>query len=807
MSDLTVRKIQKKGNYPGKVNSASITYDKGILYLYGNDESISGASIISAFSIDEEIWREIPTNSEMEFFKTSLCCVVNDTFYVFFGYTTKENSNILKYSLLDYEYKQIKNNYPNIRSALVKIDNKVYSIAGTSSSIYENYLIRFTIHPSSILQEQVYSSIDQPPKRKNHAMFTFNNKIFIFGGRGENNEFLNDLWKYDPDLSTWQRVQAGGSVPQGRELMGYASLNQSGFVIYGGRNDKEILSDAFYYVVALETWIDASSSTLRKFARFSACLYSTSLKFVIVGGRDNYRNYRNILVFDFMRGDVFASADVLPDGIKDYQCAFWTNESVVEVLLVGGRYSQGLPFEDILKLSLILPNKNLFDVTTVRKNFMQPLPSDSSLVQDSDYIYLIGGTLYYELVYNAILKISIHSLEYVNAFLINPTLGLHSHTCAHLGSSIYIFGGSSSITNLKISLSPVNSFYLVSFTSKENNILTCSHGIGIASECKPCAEGTYFNGTHCVPCPVSRFSTSKGVRSLLECSPCGFGTFTDSLGSTYCRDCLALSYCSVGSSKSNKTYPELIKVNNHPKEYQRNSGGIERTFNLMCLIGFSLLAPIVLFMIWRQGCRVLFRKFDFFSDKHVQELEKPVVFKKTMLGGVFSVFFGMFAIFVVSVAFMRYRTDNIYETRALVPQIVLDRDIVAEHVYIELIYYGFGGSCTTPQNECSSSLNITFTQISYSSYSLFCFSTTDDCHIFISFDSFSINSDCTILAYFEDQGSFASIISVNITVSSSIPNQNSQIFTYIDTGDNYTVFKGVSSNIFNFEMIPSVKPK
>ena len=799
--------MNKKGNYPGSVYSASLTYDSGLLYLYGNDESLIDASIISAFSLDEEKWSGILNNSEIVFFKTSLCSIVNDTFYVFFGYNNKDNRNILKYSLLNHEYTEIENSQANIRSSFVKIDNKVYSIAGTSSSVYENYILAYTILQSSILQEQVYMSFDLPPKRKNHAMFTFSNKIFIFGGRGENNEFLNDLWKYDLDSNTWQRVQAGGSVPDGRELMGYSSLNQSGFIIYGGRNDKEVLSDAFYFVVALETWIDASSSTLRKFSRFSVCLYSTSLKFVIVGGRDNYRNYRNILVFDFMRGDVFASADVLPEGIKDYQCGFWKNNSRVEVLLVGGRYSQGLPYGNILKLSLELPNKNLFDVEVVNNNKNLYLPSESSLVQDSDYIYLIGGTLYYELIVNAIYKINIRSIEIVNFFYITPALGLHSHTSVHLGSSIYIFGGSSSITNLKISLSPVNSFYLVSFTSAENNNLTCSHGPWDSSGCKPCSEGTYFNSSHCVPCPVSRFSTSKGVKSILDCSPCGYGTFTDTIGSIYCRDCLALSYCSVGSSKSNKTYPELIKVNDHPKEYQTNSEGITRTFNLMCLFGFSLLTPIVLIMIWRQGCRIFFRKFDFFSDKHMQELEKPVVFRKTVLGGVFSVFFGLFAIFVISVSIMKYQSDNISETRALVPQIVLDKAIVAEHLYIELTYYGFGGKCTASQYKCSPSLNISFEHISYSSFSEYCISTTDDCHIIILFDSFSINSDCKISVYFEDQPSFASIISINISVSSSIPNKSSQIFTYIDTGDNYTVFKGTSPNIFNFEMIPTVKSK
>ena len=57
----------------------------------------------------------------------------------------------------------------------------------------------------------------------------------------------------------------------------------------------------------------------------------------------------------------------------------------------------------------------------------------------------------------------------------------------------------------------------------------------------------------------------------------------------------------------------------------------------------------------------------------------------------------------------------------------------------------------------------------------------------------------------KEPGSYASALSVNVSVSSSIPGEISSVFTSIETPSDNMVLKGMKPNILYYKFMPSVK--
>ena len=69
--------------------------------------------------------------------------------------------------------------------------------------------------------------------------------------------------------------------------------------------------------------------------------------------------------------------------------------------------------------------------------------------------------------------------------------------------------------------------------------------------------------------------------------------------------------------------------------------------------------------------------FDLYTKEHSDELLKPIILQKTFIGGLFSLIFLGAAIFVIGSTIMAYMMDNIIETKALMPVLVLLNSVTA----------------------------------------------------------------------------------------------------------------------------------
>src|SRR5438874_1270032 len=55
-----------------------------------------------------------------------------------------------------------------------------------------------------------------PSARQQHSAVWADDAMLVFGGYRSGSEFLDDLWSYRPDTSSWVRVQPGGVGPSAR---------------------------------------------------------------------------------------------------------------------------------------------------------------------------------------------------------------------------------------------------------------------------------------------------------------------------------------------------------------------------------------------------------------------------------------------------------------------------------------------------------------------------------------------------------------------------------------------------------------
>jgi len=82
------------------------------------------------------------------------------------------------------------------------------------------------------------SSIGAPPPRANAGACIYQNKVYIFGGHGGlnyNRVAFNDLYAFDLEAETWEKIVPANNPPEGR---GGHSLfaNNNKIYIYGGWN-------------------------------------------------------------------------------------------------------------------------------------------------------------------------------------------------------------------------------------------------------------------------------------------------------------------------------------------------------------------------------------------------------------------------------------------------------------------------------------------------------------------------------------------------------------------------------------------
>ena len=109
----------------------------------------------------------------------------------------------------------------NIDNNHVNIDNgKSRELPASASvlfgnSIWINYLKKKSSNPNSFDKNRV-KNLDYPSKRWGHSSTIYNKKMIIFGGR-QSTKSLANIYSFDLDTNTWQKIDPIGHIPPARD--------------------------------------------------------------------------------------------------------------------------------------------------------------------------------------------------------------------------------------------------------------------------------------------------------------------------------------------------------------------------------------------------------------------------------------------------------------------------------------------------------------------------------------------------------------------------------------------------------------
>lgn len=117
---------------------------------------------------------------------------------------------------------------------------------GCSDSIY-------IFSPDMAIWYQPIVNGYKPAPRSGHSACVIQGKIFIFGG-WDTPVCFNDMYMLDLGLMEFSAVKTNGTPPSPRSWHGCALLSDSRFLVHGGYNGNNALSDSFIFNTESSSW-------------------------------------------------------------------------------------------------------------------------------------------------------------------------------------------------------------------------------------------------------------------------------------------------------------------------------------------------------------------------------------------------------------------------------------------------------------------------------------------------------------------------------------------------------------------------
>ena len=803
--------MQKIGEVPGNITAGTLDFYNDSLYLFGYPwpiiAQLPNLNALYAYSLIENQWRIVetgPIKPEYRAFHSSF--LYQDDLYIVYGLLIEASlplNSTWKFNFPSNQWTLISNTSGQgmVYSDMVQDNEIVYSGCGLSVSLAMNHIFYFNLSQSGLTKNMLSENWDSPKKRKNHCSMVFNNRILIFGGKGDDGTYLNDVWSFDIDLNTWNFIVTTGSTPPARELAGCAANYGSDFVVFGGTSGVTIYNDMYYFDGHQNYWqklkyeIDQGPSP-----RYSSCVLFYVSAIIVLGGKNSMNVFDEIWAYDFF-SESFAlinSNDNLKIQFVGYQC--WRDAEINTVMYVlGGMDINYKPSTSFYKVTLLENNSKT--ATSLLYNTINPIASKTSMVKQGDFIYIAFGSYWENIVFPTIFIFNFKTYEeYLMQF--SAEFALYGHTTVHYGDSLYIIGGSSTISRIEVGFIANNELYKLTRSPSDVIYLGCSDGT-LEPDCTPCPVGYLFQNSQCEPCPTGTFSTKIALVSYSQCTDCAFGSYTSKTGSTYCIDCPTGSYCPIGSSQPTQRNKQIAYQSRQPVAYSGNTSAINGLVSSLWYGALTILAVIVFISLARREIFKKIKQIDMFVSQHHQELNAPVRHRKTKIGGVFSVFFVLAAGIIVIASVLTYYLDNITEIKSLVPILLLENYVAADIVIVKVYFYVYGDACVQ-DSMCAPENEVIDQCLVYSSRDISCMMEGTTCIVLIKYTNFSLLSDCTVQILMLEGLASATSMSNNVTSTSSIPNQESSVYLPISTGSDLLVFIGTKPTVVAYEFTPSV---
>lgn len=771
--------------------------------------------------MNEEYWEEVEvfgTGPSMRVGHHS--AVYKDEMYICFGYFLE---NLLEYYdchkfnfenrtwyyLTEFEYGM------RAFGSKVQVDNILYILFGRDLLAPYNTILAINLETEipelSVVSEDWLS----PPSRVNHCSFVVNQKMYIFAGSNgltyDSEELYNDMWAYDFELDKWTSVNALGEIPTARKEMGCSKTIGDAAAIFGGRNENGYSNELYYFHEPQLYWYKVTSSNNSPSARSLSCLAYHNNLLYIIGGKNDKTAFDEIWVYDFASNKYNQSSIISKDSsfdqVSDAKCTIETYSDRPKLIVFGGNDYYLLPSTSIFEFELLKNNELTFTLQTLGSldNLTTIIGAENSVIITEDYLISIGGTT---LSYLLNLRFLVYNRKTKEFKTFDPSqeFGAWGHTAVHYKNFIYIFGGAGEPGLVKLYKTLISTNYFFELSFEQDFDIGCSRGTE-GKGCKPCSKGTYYGTNKCEKCPIGRYNDLLAADSLEQCLPCPESTFNNRKGASYCLECTYSEICPIGSSSPLKISDYTRNSSVQPSVYVSKKDLISNIVNNMWYIfgGASFVTCLLCFAFNQIYKKV--KAIDFFIDRHEIKLEQPIEYKKTSLGGVFSLIFIIASGITFISGFLNFYYNNFTELRALVPVITLEKEILSRFVAVDVTFYIYGGDCVQ-DDECNPLIEYLEEGFSYNRRKVVCKQVSSNCQVYLEFENLKLTSkNSVIYINMREKFSYSSGISVNITSFSSIPNEISSIVTTIQPSSTKTLFRGKTPSKFNYKFTPSVTCK
>lgn len=484
------------------------------------------------------------------------------------------------------------------------------------------------------------------------------------------------MWTFDIEKQTWMSLKLNGDVPSPRS--GYSSCAVGDRIyLFGGVGDTVMYRDFFIFNVLTNYWTQITDLELPT-ARQGACMASSFPYFFIYGGvtANSYDGSFYVINLKDRTVTQLSGVETLPElNNRAYsQCwAYETQYGDIEYLLAVGETDGFYPIDSVYIYSL---NKSIWTLLGTTNS-----GAKSVAAYAGDKLFFASGEAWgaravTEVVEYDILKQNTTYVGFLDKFVLDAA-------GAYVKTALYIHNGVSSIEK-KIFYGQTASLFQVLELNKNCEEFGCSWPCSIGTYqdgegCTFCPKGTYNDeagATSCKKCPAGTFSNRLGNTLLSQCYHCQEGQFNSKEGAKLCLDCPNGTLCSIGSVKPDArvTKAEGVK-SNQPASYLGKDFNFSYFIIVFQYSMIALVAPVlVVFLFLNKEKRLGFKKLDIYHDFHNYFVGEVMILKVTVIGGLASVLFALFALLFLITALIVFIFNNVTETKALVPLVTLEDD-------------------------------------------------------------------------------------------------------------------------------------
>ncbi|OMJ80673.1 hypothetical protein SteCoe_19006 [Stentor coeruleus] len=799
MSTLEWIKMENFGDEIEAYSYNTMEYYNGCFYMTSGYPSYEWYFRFYKYCLDEQAWVELTNDNETEENKGyHSSFIYNGYFYVLSGGFAGWFEPTIKIDLNGDDYLwTIDEKMPwfAIDSYGLALNGNILYVFGGFNIEYYSYSNELFSVDLETGNSYLLSELNISPEKRMHAsMVAINGELYVFGGK--TSEILyNDMWVFNVVKENWKEQSISGDVPSPRHSHAVDSDGDA-MVLFGGEDVTGLKNDLFIYNSLKSYWkkLITKSEVYPRNTK-GACLV---LKFPLVyiyGGITDSGISGDLWQFDIGSLEYTKLSWLFPRSYS--KCYIFDN--LFYVIEGNQENDTGFHGYEIYNIEL-----NSWD----RSNYpyYYSYVDGLQIMLNNTYVKVGGQTWLLELSGEADVfqpNGSIYQYPYYFSYVYFSAFTYHR-------DRIYSFGGGLSQARFPVFLSGTYDFYYIDmkeicFEGACDPL--CSKGTYKSDqgciECKPGSYSEIMGSEKCNLCPIGTYNANTGGSSFRQCLPCPEGTFNDKPGSSICFECPAGLNCPAGSKK-----PYKIKITNdyssiQPKMYISPNNSISFIY-ILTVIGFSLLLITITLLVF--NLRTKLGLIDLYTDKHNYKLHKPMILTKNKIGGFFSLVFLVIAIIFVGSSIIEYKTNNIQETKALVPLIILEESVenfIANKLEATSTFVGYGGSCGV-NNTCNEKIFINTTNLYGSSFKYSCeISENDACIVKVTCYDCELRGGASIFINSKEKLSLASEIYVNITSDSSIPNEISSIRNEIYASKNY-VFIGSKASEFYYTLTPSL---